>query len=60
MSFIALFGSTGQLGCELQKSLGDIGPVASVARADCPLGDPAQVESFLDRVSPTLIVNAAR
>ena len=59
MPSIALFGSTGQLGCELQISLGDLGRVASVARADCPLGDPAQVESCLERIAPTLIVNAA-
>ena len=59
MPSIALFGSTGQLGCELRISLEDIGRVTSVARSDCPLGDPAQVEAFLDRVSPTLIVNAA-
>jgi len=65
---ILLTGASGQLGQELLPQLQKLGPVSQVDRAVVPgsgetikqdLGDLNQVEIFLNRTSPDIIVNAA-
>jgi len=65
---ILLTGASGQLGQELLPQLQKLGPVSQVDRAIVPgsgetikqdLGDLNQVEIFLNRTSPDIIVNAA-
>jgi dTDP-4-dehydrorhamnose reductase len=64
---ILLTGAAGQLGRELAPRLAQYGDVVGVDRAIAPaagsvrqdLGDAAGVEALLERVRPSLLVNAA-
>lgn len=64
MGTILLFGANGQVGWELQRSLGPTGQVVALSRhsADGLCGDLLQTEGLRETirmVRPTLIVNAA-
>lgn len=60
---ILLFGSKGQLGWELQRSLAPLGMVVALTRTSKRLcGDLTDIEGLrrtIDEVKPTVIVNAA-
>jgi dTDP-4-dehydrorhamnose reductase len=66
---ILLFGANGQLGQELQRALATLGAVVATTRSGAlPDGSPCEVANFnepasltalLDRVQPTVVVNAA-
>lgn len=56
---ILLFGKDGQLGFELQRSLGVLGEVLAPARAQCDLAEDAAVRALVRQVCPDVIVNAA-
>lgn len=57
---ILLFGAGGQLGTEL-KLLADAQgtALAALARTDVDIADPASVRAAIDRVRPSVLVNAA-
>lgn len=56
---ILLTGSQGQLGQELQRSLLPIGRVHATDRTMVDLAETAAIEKILDRLNPSIIVNAA-
>ena len=56
---IILFGGSGQIGFELQRSLAYLGKVFAPNRSELDLIDKIAVKSFLDKISPNLIINAA-
>ncbi|MFH1262115.1 MAG: dTDP-4-dehydrorhamnose reductase [Pseudomonadota bacterium] len=56
---IVLFGRDGQVGTALLPGLEELGTVVPVDVGDVDLTDRKLVESFLERHSPSLIVNAA-
>jgi dTDP-4-dehydrorhamnose reductase len=56
---ILLFGKTGQLGWELQKSLAPLGDVTAVDRPEVDFTDLERLRDFTLEVKPDLIVNAA-
>lgn len=59
---IVLFGISGQLGWELQRSLAPLGEVISIGRHDRYGGDftrPSQVAATIRGLMPNVIVNAA-
>jgi len=59
---ILLFGKSGQLGWELQRSLSLLGQVVAMGTNDSPCADfrdPSGVAATLRRFSPDVIVNAA-
>jgi dTDP-4-dehydrorhamnose reductase len=59
MTPILLFGSEGQVGWQLQRSLSPFGAVTTVDRAQCDLADPAAIRETIAAVKPAIIVNAA-
>lgn len=59
MTPILLFGSNGQVGWQLQRSLSPLGTVTAVDRTQCDLADPAAIRSIISAVRPGIIVNAA-
>lgn len=56
---IALVGAEGQVGHELQMTLGPLGDLVCLNRAQLDLSDPASIPAVLDPLSPDVIVNAA-
>ena len=56
---ILLFGKTGQVGWELQRSLSPLGDVIAVGRKDADFLDLKGLRAFTLEVRPDLIVNAA-
>lgn len=59
MTPILLFGSDGQVGWQLQRSLSPLGTVTAVDRVQCDLADPAAIWRVISAVQPKVIVNAA-
>lgn len=56
---ILLFGKTGQLGWELQRTLAPLGTVFGYGPDDFDLTDLGQLERVIHEVKPQLIVNAS-
>ncbi|OGO15928.1 MAG: dTDP-4-dehydrorhamnose reductase [Chloroflexi bacterium RBG_16_48_8] len=56
---ILLFGCDGQLGGELQSSLASLGEVIAVNKEDLDLTKVDIIPTFIDKVHPEFIVNAA-
>ena len=56
---ILLFGSNGQIGTFLQKSLVGIGEIKALTRKDCDLEDLNQVKETIIEYNPDIIINAA-
>jgi dTDP-4-dehydrorhamnose reductase len=56
---ILLFGATGQVGFELQRSLAPLGELVTPSRQEVDLTDTDALRMFLDVVRPDRIVNAA-
>jgi len=56
---ILLIGKFGQLGWELQRCLAPLGDVVAYDYPEIDLGKPASLPSFVRRVNPQVIVNAA-
>ncbi|WP_028454711.1 dTDP-4-dehydrorhamnose reductase [Chitinilyticum litopenaei] len=56
---ILLTGAAGQVGFELQRTLGVLGEVIAIDRTECDLADAAAIRQLLDAVQPDLIVNPA-
>ncbi len=56
---IVLFGSKGQLGWELKRTLRPLGELCAVDREELNLQDAAALESFLREQRPQVIVNAS-
>jgi dTDP-4-dehydrorhamnose reductase len=56
---ILLFGATGQLGRELQRSFADAGEIVACDRSSVDLSSADQVRSTIERVGPNVILNAA-
>ena len=52
-------GATGQVGWELARSLMPLGEVVALDRAACDLARPETLAAVVERVAPTVIVNAA-
>lgn len=59
MSSILLFGKSGQVGWELQRSLSVLGQLTSVDVDECDLSDAKAIRHLIQMVKPSLIVNAA-
>ena len=59
MATTLLFGRNGQLGWELQRSLGTIGPLVAYARQDADLERPDELREAVRRHRPKFVVNAA-
>lgn len=56
----AIFGSAGQLGCELVREFGSRGyQVAGPDRGAVDITDPAQIEASLAGFAPSVVINAA-
>lgn len=59
-SKVLLFGANGQLGTEFQLAANAAGlAVCALSRGDADIADPGAVQAALDRVQPSLVVNAA-
>jgi dTDP-4-dehydrorhamnose reductase len=56
---ILIIGNAGQLGRELERSFAGLGSIVGVDRDTFDLTDPAAVRDLLNRVKPTVILNAA-
>ncbi len=56
---ILVFGATGQVGWELQRSLSVLGPVLALDRVAVDLASPAAVTALIEAQRPNAIVNAA-
>lgn len=56
---ILLFGKTGQLGWELQRTLAPLGEVLAYGPDDIDLANLKSVETVIKEAAPQLIVNAA-
>ena len=56
---LLLFGSNGQVGWELQRSLVPLGPVKACDRHTVDLENPRAVRAAINDYSPDVIVNAA-
>jgi dTDP-4-dehydrorhamnose reductase len=56
---LLLFGRTGQIGWELERSLGLIGRVTALGRRDTDLFDASAVERCIESMRPDVVVNAA-
>lgn len=54
-----LTGGSGQIGCELRRSLAPLGEVIAPGRDECDLTRPAAMAAVVRRASPDVIVNAA-
>lgn len=59
MSSILIFGKDGQVGTELQRSVLPLAPVVALGRDSVDLSQADQVQDSLERIQPTIIVNAA-
>lgn len=56
---ILVIGSAGQLGRELDRIFGDLGPVVAVDRNSVDLADPDRTREVVRRAAPDVILNAA-
>ncbi len=56
---ILLLGKDGQVGWQLQRSLAPHGEVVACGRSECDLTNLGQLRALVQRVRPTVIVNAA-
>lgn len=56
---ILLFGSSGQIGAYLQKSLAGMGEIKACSRNECDFADLNQIEKTIIKYKPNIIVNAA-
>jgi dTDP-4-dehydrorhamnose reductase len=52
-------GANGQVGQALLATLPPLGEITGVTRAECDLADPEAIRDLLDRIKPSIIVNAA-
>jgi dTDP-4-dehydrorhamnose reductase len=58
-NIILLFGSNGQIGHELIKTLEMLGEVIQLSRKDADLEDTDKLRYVINSIQPTIIVNAA-
>ncbi|MEM9348724.1 MAG: dTDP-4-dehydrorhamnose reductase [Pseudomonadota bacterium] len=56
---LLVFGTTGQLGLELQRRVGEDAPFAFLGRDRVDLGDPAACSEAITRLKPGAVINAA-
>lgn len=56
---ILLFGSNGQVGWELQRSLAPLGEVIALERSEANLAKPESLHAIIRNIRPQIIVNAA-
>ncbi|MDD5320610.1 MAG: dTDP-4-dehydrorhamnose reductase [Methylococcales bacterium] len=56
---ILLFGSNGQVGWELQRSLAPLGEVMALERSQANLTEPESLRALIRKIRPQVIVNAA-
>lgn len=56
---ILLIGSTGQIGWELRRTLGPLGPVIAAGRPAFDLASPESLRRAVRGTEPSLVVNAA-
>jgi dTDP-4-dehydrorhamnose reductase len=56
---IVLFGKSGQLGGELQRTLPILGEVVSLDREELDLCDLDAIQKLLSKLEPTIIINAS-
>ncbi len=56
---IVLFGKSGQLGWELERTLAGLGNVMALDRGQLDLSDLSAVQQTLEELKPNLIVNAS-
>lgn len=56
---LLLFGSDGQVGWELRRSLMPLGAVVALGRKDCDLSRPERAAAAISEFAPDVIVNAA-
>lgn len=56
---IMLTGANGQVGWELARSLGSLGHLIPLSRAECDLSQPEHVRAAFGKLKPDLVVNAA-
>ncbi len=56
---ILLLGKTGQIGCELEKILCDLGTLIAIRREQLDLSKPNSIEPAILDIQPNIIVNAA-
>jgi len=59
VSTVLLFGSTGQIGSELARTLTSLGKVVAPDRGLCDFTRTNLLGAFVDKVRPDIIVNAA-
>lgn len=59
MTSILLFGKTGQVGWELQRSLSVLGRLTAIDIEECDLTDSEAIRTVIRQVQPNVIVNAA-
>jgi dTDP-4-dehydrorhamnose reductase len=59
MKKFLLFGSSGQLGTALRSTLPDLGEVIACDRSVIDLNQISQLESFIEKIQPTHIINAS-
>jgi dTDP-4-dehydrorhamnose reductase len=56
---ILLLGKYGQVGWELQRALGRLGPLVPLGRSEADLTDEDQIRRVIRAIRPSVIVNAA-
>lgn len=57
---VLLFGANGQLGTEFQQAAHAVGlSICALSRGDADISDSDAVQAVLDRVQPSMVVNAA-
>ena len=56
---ILLTGKDGQVGFSLHKKLASLGEVVATNRLELDLGNPEAIKTFIDKIQPDIIINAA-
>ena len=56
---ILLTGKDGQVGFSLHKKLASLGEVVATNRLELDLGNPEAIKTFIDKIQPVIIINAA-
>jgi dTDP-4-dehydrorhamnose reductase len=59
MKRILITGKNGQVGYELQRSLGPLGEVIALGHADCDLSDEQSLRTVIRQIKPSIIINPA-
>ena len=59
MQHVLILGKDGQVGTELQRSLSASGQVTALGRDQADLNQLGALRSTLEKIKPTIIVNAA-